>query len=115
MRLTLHTSETPFGEGHIADPDTLERGLLFIEDEEELQRKRITLGEQTLIILYRNPLVAERLENFLRSLPTVQGLFGFSLSRMDRSFCIIADPTSRGLITLVEGMQRYLYILEMRY
>lgn len=115
VRLTLHTAETPFGEGHIADPGALDRGLFFIEDEEELQRKSVSLRDRRLIILYRNPLVAERLEAFLGALPTVDGLFAFSLSRIERSFCIIADPTSRELIPLVHGMQNNLHFLEMRY
>jgi hypothetical protein len=115
VRLTLHIADTPFGEGYIADPKSLERGLLYIEDEESLERKRVAIGDRTLLILYRNPLVAKRLEAFLTSLPTVEGLFGFSVSRMERNFCIVADPTSRNLIPLVKGMQQNLHHLEIRY
>lgn len=115
VRLTLHTTETPVGEGHLTDPASLHAGLLYIEEEERFQRRAVTIGERELLILYRNPLIADRLETFLNALPSVEGLFGFSLSRMERSFSIIADPTSRNLIPLVRGMQNNLHILEMSY
>lgn len=113
LRLTLHTRAVPFGEGHIADPKAFEQGLLFLKDEESLQQRSVSLGEQELLILYHNPMVADRLESFLGALSTVEGLFSFSLSRMERHYSVVADPRPHSLIPLVRGLQEHLSLLEL--
>ncbi|MFW6249492.1 MAG: hypothetical protein ACOC47_00195 [Alkalispirochaetaceae bacterium] len=115
MRLTLHTTALPFGEGHIVDPGALEKGILYLEDQESLQRRSVSLGERSFLILYRNPMVADRLERFFAALPTVEGLHSFSLSRMERSYSVVADPTPESLIPLIEGVQENLTLLELGY
>ncbi len=115
VRLTLHTTAVPFGEGHLADAKALGSGILYLEEEEFLKRKSITIGEREVVILYRNPMVAERLESFLNALPTVNGLHSFSLSRMERNYSVVADPSPESLIPLVQGVQENLSLLELDY
>lgn len=115
LRLTLHTEETPFGEGHIVDPGQLDSGLLFLASEEEMERRAVTVEGREFYILSFNPMVAQRLETFLRALPDTTGLVAFSSSRLEKQYTLIADPTPEALMPLIEAVQRRFSLLELSY
>ncbi|MFP4329299.1 MAG: hypothetical protein ACLFP6_01140 [Spirochaetaceae bacterium] len=113
LRLTLHTDATPLGEGHIVDPRQYSKGWLFLADEEEMERREVRVAEREYLILTFNPMVADRLETFLNSLPKTEGLIAFSSSRLEKQYTFITDPDPESLLSLITGAEDNFSILEV--
>lgn len=92
LHVSYYSEYRPAGEGHIVVPSRLDSWWAQIDDQEEFDQVREERDGTEFVILTHNRFVLEKLQWFLRDLPSVEGLRQFACLREDNSYLLVLDP-----------------------
>ena len=108
LHVSFYSDDRPAGEGHIVIPSRLDSWWAQIEDQEEFDQVREERDGQEFVILYHNRFVLEKLQWFLRDLPSVAGLRQFACLRQDNSYLLICNPCETDIPAMLTAVRERL-------
>ncbi len=68
LLFTVYYDRLPPGIGHVVEAERHRRGSVPVEDEENLEVTSVTRGHRSFSLLWYNPVIRRRLEDFLKRL-----------------------------------------------
>jgi hypothetical protein len=108
LHVSFYSEDRPAGEGHIVVPARLDSWWAQIEDQEEFDQTREERDGQEFVFLTHNRFVLEKLQWFLRDLPSVDGLRQFACLRQDNSYLLVVNPRETDIPAMLTAVRERL-------
>jgi hypothetical protein len=89
-------------------PSRLDSWWAQIEDQEEFDQTREERDGQEFVFLTHNRFVLEKLQWFLRDLPSVDGLRQFACLRQDNSYLLVVNPRETDIPAMLTAVRERL-------